>query len=102
MRAGQGARELTLKVWDEETRPCRSGNCAPTSLTLPGGRMDPDPPGPFLPGVATHLRRGRRHTGHLVPTFCRHNRLIHNCPICSREQEIELRPIVSPGAAGSG
>jgi hypothetical protein len=30
-----------------------------------------------------------------MPTFCRHNRLIQNCPICSREQEIELRPIVS-------
>jgi hypothetical protein len=33
-----------------------------------------------------------------MPTFCRHNRLIQNCPICSREQEIELRPIVSSGA----
>jgi hypothetical protein len=31
-----------------------------------------------------------------VPSFCRHNRLIQNCPICSREQQIELRPIVSP------
>jgi hypothetical protein len=30
-----------------------------------------------------------------MPTFCRHNRLIQNCPICSKEQEIELRPIVS-------
>jgi hypothetical protein len=30
-----------------------------------------------------------------VPTFCRHNRLVQNCPICSREQSIELRPIVS-------
>ena len=30
-----------------------------------------------------------------MPTFCRHNRLIQNCPICSREQEIELRPVVS-------
>jgi hypothetical protein len=30
-----------------------------------------------------------------VPTFCRHNRLIQNCPICSREQEIELRPVIS-------
>jgi hypothetical protein len=34
----------------------------------------------------------------LVPTFCRHNRLIQNCPICSREQAIELRPIVSSSA----
>ena len=31
-----------------------------------------------------------------MPTFCRHNRLVQNCPICSREQAIELRPIVSP------
>ncbi len=30
-----------------------------------------------------------------MPTFCRHSRLIQNCPICSREQAIELRPIVS-------
>src|ERR1700676_1476152 len=33
-----------------------------------------------------------------MPTFCRHNRLVQNCPICSREQSVELRPIVSSGA----
>ncbi len=33
-----------------------------------------------------------------MPTFCRHNRLLQNCPICSREQSIELRPIVSSSA----
>ena len=33
-----------------------------------------------------------------MPSFCRHNRLIQNCPICSREQEVELRPIVSSSA----
>jgi hypothetical protein len=33
-----------------------------------------------------------------VPTFCRHNRLIQNCPICSREQAIELRPVISSSA----
>ena len=33
-----------------------------------------------------------------VPSFCRHNRLIQNCPICSREQAIELRPVVSSSA----
>jgi hypothetical protein len=33
-----------------------------------------------------------------VPTFCRHNRLIQNCPICSREQSIELRPVMSSSA----
>lgn len=30
-----------------------------------------------------------------MPTFCRHSRLVQNCPICAREQAIELRPIVS-------
>jgi hypothetical protein len=33
-----------------------------------------------------------------MPTFCRHNRLVSNCPICSREQAVEMRPIVSSGA----
>ncbi len=33
-----------------------------------------------------------------MPRFCRHNRLIQNCPICTREQEIELRPILSSSA----
>ena len=32
-----------------------------------------------------------------MPTFCRHNRFIQNCPICSREQAAELRQVVSPG-----
>jgi hypothetical protein len=36
-----------------------------------------------------------------VPRFCRHNRLIQNCPICAREQEIELRPLVSSSAPRS-
>jgi hypothetical protein len=36
-----------------------------------------------------------------MPSFCRHNRLIQNCPICSREQSIELRPVVSPGTPAS-
>jgi len=35
-----------------------------------------------------------------VPSFCRHNRLIQNCTICSRELEIEARPIVSSGTPG--
>ena len=30
-----------------------------------------------------------------MPTFCRHNRLVQNCPICSKEQAVELRPIVT-------
>jgi hypothetical protein len=34
-----------------------------------------------------------------MPSFCRHNRLLQNCPICSREQQLEMRPVVSPGAA---
>jgi hypothetical protein len=33
-----------------------------------------------------------------IPTFCRHNRLVQNCPICAREQSVELRPVVSSGA----
>ena len=33
----------------------------------------------------------------LMPTFCRHNRLVQNCPICSREQDVEMRPVVIPG-----
>jgi hypothetical protein len=36
-----------------------------------------------------------------VPTFCRHNRLVQNCPICSREQSIALRPVVSSAAPRS-
>jgi hypothetical protein len=36
-----------------------------------------------------------------MPTFCRHNRLIQNCPICSREQSIEPRPLVSSSAPRS-
>jgi hypothetical protein len=37
----------------------------------------------------------------VVPTFCRHNRLIQNCPICSREQAIEQRPLLSSSAPRS-
>ena len=33
-----------------------------------------------------------------MPAFCRHNRLLQNCPICSREQAVELRAIVSSSA----
>ncbi len=33
-----------------------------------------------------------------MPTFCRHNHLVQNCPICAREQSIEMRPVVSSGA----
>jgi hypothetical protein len=33
-----------------------------------------------------------------MPQFCRHNRLVQNCPICSREQAVELRPVVSSSA----
>jgi hypothetical protein len=35
-----------------------------------------------------------------MPTFCRHNRLVQNCPICSREQAIEMRPVMSSSAPG--
>lgn len=36
-----------------------------------------------------------------MPTFCRHNRLLQNCQICSREQSIEPRPLVSSSAPRS-
>jgi hypothetical protein len=32
-----------------------------------------------------------------MPTFCRHNRLVQNCPICSKEQHVQMRPVMSPG-----
>jgi hypothetical protein len=36
-----------------------------------------------------------------MPNFCRHNRLIQNCPICSREQAVDLRPVVTSSAPRS-
>jgi len=42
-----------------------------------------------------------------MPTFCRHNRLLQNCPICARERSLEPRPLISsppgrsPGAGAS-
>lgn len=36
-----------------------------------------------------------------MPTFCRHSRLVQNCPICSREQSVELRAVLSSSAPGS-
>jgi hypothetical protein len=36
-----------------------------------------------------------------MPTFCRHNRLLQNCPICAREQAIEMRPVMSSSAPRS-
>src|SRR5581483_4506367 len=39
------------RAWDGETRPCRSGNCAPTSLTLRGAQMDLGPPGLLRAGM---------------------------------------------------
>ena len=32
-----------------------------------------------------------------MPSFCRHNRLIQNCSICSKEQNVAMRPIVTGG-----
>jgi hypothetical protein len=37
-----------------------------------------------------------------MPTFCRHNHLVQNCPICAREQDLELRPVVSPSGPRTG
>ncbi|MDE3132462.1 MAG: hypothetical protein KGL15_00180 [Acidobacteriota bacterium] len=36
-----------------------------------------------------------------MPTFCRHNRLLQNCTICAREQNFEVRPVVSSSAPKS-
>jgi hypothetical protein len=36
-----------------------------------------------------------------MPQFCRHNRLLQSCPICSREQAVDLRPVVSSSAPRS-
>src|SRR5947209_3993873 len=33
-----------------------------------------------------------------MPKFCRHNRLLQNCAICSREQAVEPRPLLSSSA----
>jgi hypothetical protein len=30
-----------------------------------------------------------------MPSFCRHNRLLQNCPICTKEQNITMRPVVT-------
>jgi hypothetical protein len=37
-----------------------------------------------------------------VPSFCRHSRLLQNCPICAREQSVELRPVISSSAPKVG
>jgi hypothetical protein len=37
-----------------------------------------------------------------MPTFCRHNRLVQNCPICSKEQSVELRAVLSSSAPRTG
>jgi hypothetical protein len=37
-----------------------------------------------------------------MPTFCRHNHLVQNCPICAREQDVELRPVVSSSEPRTG
>jgi hypothetical protein len=36
-----------------------------------------------------------------MPQFCRHNRLLQSCPICSREQAVDLRPAISSSAPRS-
>ncbi|MGH2858114.1 MAG: hypothetical protein ACRDMJ_11600, partial [Solirubrobacteraceae bacterium] len=52
------------------------------------------PPGAGARGAATGAGPG---PGVSMPSFCRHNRLLQNCPICTREQHVEMRPAVSPG-----
>lgn len=48
--------------------------------------------------MRTFVRRACPCQAVRVPTFCRHNRLLHHCPICAREQEIELAPPISSSA----
>ncbi len=68
--------------------------------------MDLGLPVPFLASGASGASGARRvgRVGRVrglmgVPTFCRHNRLIQNCTICSREQNLAMRPIVSGGTS---
>ena len=35
-----------------------------------------------------------------MPSFCRHNRLLQNCPICTKEQNIAMRPVVTRSGDG--
>src|SRR3984885_1178094 len=49
--AACGANFGLERAWDGETRPCRSGNCAPTSLSLRGTQMDLGPPGFLIEGM---------------------------------------------------
>ena len=37
-----------------------------------------------------------------MPSFCRHNRLLQHCPICAREQDVELEPVISSSAPRTG
>ena len=65
-------------------------------------RRESAAPGRARPGGAARDAAGVLTCESPVPTFCRHNRLIQNCPICSREQDVEPRPVVSPGAQRAG
>src|SRR5436305_1268212 len=69
--------------------------------------MDLGPPGPFTIRPPRGLLRGSG--GHTqcgstlpMPSFCRHNRLVQNCPICSKEQDVEPRPLISPSLPRGG
>jgi hypothetical protein len=52
------------------------------------------PPG-AIPGSAC------QDEGRAMPSFCRHNRLLQNCTICAREQNFDVRPVVSSSAPKS-
>ncbi len=56
--------------------------------------------GPIMigPGLAIMIAS---HHDLFVPPFCRHNRLVQNCPICSREQHVEMRPVITPAVPGA-
>ncbi len=50
------------------------------------------------PGLAIMIAS---HHDLVVPTFCRHNRLLHNCPLCSREQHVQMRPVITSAVPGT-
>lgn len=59
------------------------------------------PPLPWPTGGLGWIWVPRFHEHTEMPTFCRHNRLVQNCAICSREQHVEMRPVVTSSAPKS-
>jgi hypothetical protein len=80
-------------------QPRQGAYLSRTSRGFPGLRRSTEGPlSGHAAAFAARTRPRRSCNDDRLPTFCRHNRLIQNCPICSREQAIELRPVVSSSA----